>query len=143
MFQNILVTFVTSTHTGHTSEIAFEMAKKFESKITFLKCIEMAPPKFGFFESKGQKKEHQDELEEAKESLHSLEEKAKKLNIPVGTKIESTESISNFLVSFMRSNSFDLLIIDSHSLDEIHLEEHKEMINRIYTKISCSILTLN
>ena len=143
MFQNILVTFVTSTHTGHTSEIAFEMAKKFESKITFLKCIETAPPKFGFFESKGQKKEHQDELEEAKESLHSLEEKAKKLNIPVGTKIESTESISNFLVSFMRSNSFDLLIIDSHSLDEIHLEEHKEMINRIYTKISCSILTLN
>ncbi len=143
MFKNILVAFVTSTHSGHTSKVAFELAKKFDSKITLLKCIEKEPPEFGFFESKGQKQEHKDELKEAKESLHTLEENAKKLNIPIETKIESTESISNSIISFVESHHFDLLIVDSHSLSEVHLEDHKEMINIIYTKLSCSILTLN
>ena len=142
MFKKILVTFVTSTHSGHTSEVAFELAKKFDSKITFLKCIEKAPPEYGFFESKGQKIEHQEELNQAKHSLDKLEQRAKELNIPVELKAESAESLSNFLVSYVKSNKFDLLIIDSHSLDEVHLEDHKEMINRIYTKLSCSILTL-
>ena len=142
MFKKILVTFVTSTHSGHTSDVAFELAKKFNSKITFLKCLEKAPPKYGFFESKGQKEDHQKDIDEAKDSLKAIEERAKKLNVPVDSKIESTESVSNFLGSYTKSNHFDLLIIDSHSLDEVHLEDHKEMINRIYTDLSCSILTL-
>ncbi len=143
MFKKILVTFVTSTHTGHTSEVAFELAKKFDSKITFLKCIEIEPPKYGFFESKGQKIEHQEQLNKAKKSLEELEQRAKELNIPVELKAESAESVSNFLVTYVKSNDFDLLIVDSHSLDEVHLEDHKDMINRIYTELSCSILTLN
>ena len=143
MFTNILVTFVTSTNTGHTSDVAFEIARKFNSKITFLKCLEKDPPKYGFFDSKGQVEEHQEEIKTAQESLNILVEKAKKLNVPVDSKIESTESLSNFLVSYVKENAYDLLIIDSHSLDEVHIEDHKEMINRIYTKLSCSILTLN
>ena len=143
MFKKILVTFVTSTNSGHTSEVAFELAKKYDSTITFLKCIEKEPPEYGFFESKGQKIEHKEQLEEAKHSLDKLEQRAKELNIPVELQAESTESISNFLVSYVKSNNYDLLIMDSHSLDEVHLEDHKDMINRIYTKLSCSILTLN
>ena len=142
MFENILVAFVTSTHAGHTTDVAFEIAKKFNSKITILKCLEKAPPEYGFFESKGQKEEHQEDINEAKNSLKVLEEKAKKFNISADTKIESTESLSNFLVSYVKENHYDLLIIDSHSLDEVHLEDHKEMINRIYTKLSCAVLTL-
>ena len=142
MFEKILVAFVTSTHSGHTSDVAFEIAKKFNSKITILKCLEKAPPEYGFFESKGQKEEHQEDINEAKNSLKVLEEKAKKFNISVDSKIESTESLSHFLVSYVKENHYDLLIIDSHSLDEVHLEDHKEMINRIYTKLSCAVLTL-
>lgn len=142
MFEKILIAFVTSTHSGHTSDVAFELAKKFSSKITFLKCLEKEPPKYGFFDSKGQKAEHQKDIDEAKSSLKVLEERAKKLNIPTDSKIESTESLSNFLVSYVKSNHYDLLIVDSHSLDEVNLEDHKEMINRIYTKLSCAVLTL-
>jgi hypothetical protein len=36
MFQNILVVFITLEHTEHTYDAAFELAKKFDSKITFL-----------------------------------------------------------------------------------------------------------
>jgi nucleotide-binding universal stress UspA family protein len=142
MFEKILVAFVTSTHSGHTSDVAFELAKKFNSKITFLKCLEKEPPEYGFFESKGQKEDHHEDIGEAKHSLKKLEERASKLNIPVDSKIESTESISNFLEYYVKFNHFDLLIIDSQSLDEVHLEDHKEMINGIYTNLSCAILTL-
>jgi len=142
MFQNILVVFVTSTHTGHTSDIAFEIAKKFDSKITFLKCIEKPIPKFGFFHSKGEKKEHQKDLEDAKKSVHALEENGKKLNVTVDSKVESIESFTDFLIPYIQSNKIDLLIVDSHSLDEIHHENHKEMINTIFTTVSCPLLTL-
>ncbi len=94
-----------------------------------------------FLNQKVKKKTIKD-IDEAKDSLKAIEERAKKLNVPVDSKIESTESVSNFLGSYIKSNHFDLLIIDSHSLDEVHLEDHKEMINRIYTNLSCAILTL-
>ena len=142
MFQNILVAFVTSTHTGHTSEIALEIAKKFDSKITFIKCIEKPIPKFGFFHSKGEKEEHKEELNEAKKSIHDLEELAKKEGVHVESKVESIESFTDFLIPFVKENKADLLIIDSHSIDEIHHENHKEMINTIFTSLSCPILTL-
>ena len=47
MFQNILVVFITLEHTEHTYKAAFELAKKFDSKITFLKCIVEPAPTFG------------------------------------------------------------------------------------------------
>ena len=104
MFKNILVTFVTSTHSGHTSDVAFDFAKKFDSKITFLKCLEKAPPKYGFFDSKGQKEDHQKDIDEAKDSLKALEERGKNLNVPVDSKIES-------LSAFTMLRSFFILIL--------------------------------
>ena len=76
MFQNILVAFVTSTHTGITSDVAVQIAQKFEAKITFIKCIEKPFPKFGFFHSKGEKEEHQIELDEAKKSIPDLKSRS-------------------------------------------------------------------
>ena len=142
MFQNILVAFVTSTHTGITSDVALQIAQKFDAKITFIKCIEKPIPKFGFFHSKGEKEQHQEELDEAKKSIHDLEERAKKTGVPVESKVESIESFTEFLISYVKENKVDLLVIDSHSIDEIHHENHKEMINTIFTSLSCPILTL-
>ena len=142
MFENIVVAFVTSTHTGITSDVALQIAKQFDSKITFIKCIETPSPKFGFFHSKGEKEEHQKELDEAKKSIHDLEERANKVGVQIQSKVESIESFTDFLISYVKENTVDLLIIDSHSIDEIHHENHKEMINTIFTTLSCPILTL-
>ena len=81
-------------------------------------------------------------LEDAKKSVHALEENGKKLNVSVDSKVESIESFTDFLIPYIRSNKIDLLIVDSHSLDEIHHENHKEMINTIFTTVSCPLLTL-
>ncbi len=143
MFEKILVLFTTDEHTEHTAEVAFEVAQKFESKITFLKCLTKEPPKFGFFESKGQVKDREQRLIEGKDSLKIQEDAAKKLNIEIETQVDATDSLQDFLVEYVNSNPVDLLIIDSHSLDEVQKDDHKEMINRIYTNVSCPILTLH
>lgn len=142
MFQNILVVFVTTEHTDHTYEAAFEMAKKFSSKITFLKCIVKPAPTFGFFHTKSEKKSHEEELEDADESFDEIEQLAKKFEVSIETKVESVESFSDFLVEYINENHVDLLIIDSHSLDKAEHDDHKETINKIYEKISCPLLTL-
>ena len=142
MFQNILVVFVTPEHTEHTYKAAFEMAKKFSSKITFLKCIVKPTPTFGFFHTKSEKKSHEKELEEADKSFDEIGQLATKFEVSIETKVESVESFSDFLVQYIDDNHVDLLIIDSHSLDKAEHNDHKETINKIYEEISCPLLTL-
>ena len=142
MFKKILVVFTTTTHTEHTYEAAFEIAKKFDSEITFIKYIIKPPPKFGFFETSGEKEHHQKELDEAKESLARLEEKAKKENLPVKSNVASTEKFAEDLIDFIKSNHVDLVIIDSHSLDEAEEIEHKDLVHKIFKNTSAPILTL-
>ena len=134
--------FVTTAHTEHTYETAFEIAKKFGSEITFIKFIIKPAPKFGFFETKGEKKQHEKELSEAQDTLNHLEEIAKKENLPVESKVLSTESFAEDLISYMESNKADLIIVDSHSLDEAEELEHKDLIHKIFKNISCPFLTL-
>ena len=134
--------FTTTTHTEHTYEATFEIGKKFDSEITFVKYIMKEPPKFGFFETSGEKKQHEDELKEAQESLSRLEEKAKKENLTVTSQAISTESFAEDLISYIESNKLDLAIIDVHSLDEAEELEHKDLVHKIFKNTSCPILTL-
>lgn len=142
MFKKILVVFTTTTHTEHTYQATFEIAKKFDSEIKFVKYIIKEPPKFGFFETSGEKEQHQNELKKAQESLSLLEEKAKKENLAVTSKVVSTESFAEDLISYIESNNVDLAIIDVHSLDEVEESEHKDLVNKIFKNTSCPILTL-
>jgi nucleotide-binding universal stress UspA family protein len=134
--------FITTVHTEHTYETAFEIAKKFGSEITFIKYIIKPAPKYGFFETKGEKKQHEKKLSEAEETLNHLEELAKKENLSVLSKVSSTESFAEDLISYIESNKVDLIIVDSHSLDEAEEFEHKDLIHKIFKNISCPFLTL-
>ena len=142
MFQNILVVFITLEHTEHTYDAAFELAKKFDSKITFLKCIVEPIAMFGFFHTKKEKESHKKELQDAEKSLHEIENIAKKFDVSINTLVESVESFPDFLVTYIEKNHTDLLIIDSHSLDEVAHQDHKATINKIFEEISCPLLTL-
>ncbi len=142
MFQNILVVFITLDHTDHTYEAAFELAKKFNSKITFLKCIVEPAPTFGFFHTKKETKDHEKQLKEAEQSFHEIGDLALKYGVSIKTKVESVESFPEFLVSYIEENHVDLLLIDSHSLDEAEHQDHKSTINKIFGEISCPLLTL-
>lgn len=142
MFKKVLVVFTTTTHTEHTYEATFEIAKKFDSEITFVKYIMKEPPKFGFFETSGEKEQHKNELNEAEESLLRLEKKAKSENLSVTSKVVSTESFAEDLIEYIESNKVDLAIIDVHSLDEAEELEHKDLVHKIFKNTSCPILTL-
>lgn len=142
IFENILVIFITLEHTEHTYDTAFELAKKFNSKITFLKCIVEPQPRFGFFYTKKEKEFHKKELHDAEKSLHEIEDLAKKFDVSIKTLVESVESFPDFLVSYIEKNHTDLLIIDSHSLDEAEHQDHKATISEIFEEISCPLLTL-
>ncbi len=142
MFQNILVVFITLEHTEHTYDAAFELAKKFDSKITFLKCIVKPIAIFGFFHTKKEKESHKKELQDAEKSLHEIEDLAKKFDVSINTLVESVESFPDFLVTYIEKNHTDLLIIDSHSLNEAADQDHKATINKIFEEISCPLLTL-
>jgi hypothetical protein len=81
---------------------------------------------FGFFHTKKEKESHKKELQDAEKSLHEIEDLAKKFDVSINTLVESVESFPDFLVTYIEKNHTDLLIIDSHSLDEAAHQDHKE-----------------
>jgi hypothetical protein len=142
MFKNILICSFVLKNNLHTIDTAFELAKKFDSSIIFLKCIHKELPTFAFFHRKSEKKKHEEATKEMQRELEEFEEMAKKKNISTKTEGVFVESLSESVISFVKKNNIDLFVVDSTPPSDITLHDHKDVVNRIYKDIDCAILTL-
>ena len=140
MFENILVVFFTFENTEHVTSMAFSIAKKYEAKVDVLKCIYKEPPKFVVFETKSEKKQHQQRLADAQDSIKPLEAIAKESGLSFQSEVVFTEELSEYVTTYVKSNKVDLLIMDTSQHHEG--EDNKDLVNRIYKEIDCPTLTL-
>ena len=142
MFKNILICSFVLKNNLHTIDAAFELAKKFDSSIIFLKCIHKELPTFAFFHRKSEKKKHEEATKEMQLELEEFEEMAKKNNISIKTEGVFVESLSEYVISFVKKNNIDLFVVDSTPPTDITMHDHKNVVNRIYKDLECAILTL-
>ena len=142
MFKNILICSFVPKNNLHTIDTAFELAKKFDSSIIFLKCIHKELPTFAFFHRKSEKEKHEDLTKEMQLELEEFEEMAKKNNISIKTEGVFVESLSEYVIPFVKNNNIDLFVVDSTPPSDITMHDHKDVVNRIYKDLECAILTL-
>jgi len=121
--------------------MTFALAQSFRSRVTVLTCIHNVPM-FGVFETRSEKQRRAELILDAQKSLETITKLAQAHNVHLETKIELTDSISESVVSYIKSHNIDLLIVDSNPPKEIKDEDYKETINRVYKSINCPILTL-
>ena len=126
----------------HTIETTFEIAKKFDSSIIFLKCIHKELPTFAFFHRKSEKEKHEELTKETHLALEEVEEMAKQNNISVKTESVFVESVSEYVTTYVKKNDIDLFVPDSTPPSDISMHDHKDIVNRMYKDIDCAILTL-
>ncbi len=115
LFKKILVPYDGSACSTHAFQISIDMAKKYNSHVTILYCLQtdFRVPWYGFDSRMGNAiKKKQKDI--ALKNFAPLESIAKKAGVKVSSKISESHSIVKTLVSFAKSNKISLIVMGSY-----------------------------
>jgi len=142
MLENLVIYSASPKNNDLTIKMTFALAEKFNSKITLLKCIYKNTPKFGLFQTSLEKENEGLLKKEAEDALSNLKIMAKQSNVSIETRLVFVDSLCEYVSGYVKKHKVDLLIADSIPPEDITNLDYKETVNRIYSNVTCPILTL-
>ncbi len=142
MFKNIVVAFVTDKHKKKTLNYALDIAKKYDAKLTILRCVEKESPKFGLFETKADKERYRKQREKTEKSLDIMEQAAKLFQIPMKSKIKLVDSVADCIIHFVETYQPDLVVLDAPKQIKIEDSYYHSILQTISKAIKCPLLTI-
>ncbi len=114
MFENILVPYDLSDQSTSAFKTALSIAKKYDSKVTLLTCLEGDTWHHYYYDSRADKELIKKQNKIVKPHLQKLEKIAEKNKIPVKSYVLTSKSVINDIVTFAKSRKYDLIVIGSH-----------------------------
>ena len=140
-FDHILVPY-DGTKTGEKAfRGALQLAKKFESKITVLSCIEKDST-FVFFETKSDKKDVKKRSKIIQEKIDNLGQMAEKYRIKFSSKVTNCSVASKCIVSYVKSHKVDLIVMGKSSKVNPEKIYHDSTVNYVYGHVTCAMLNI-
>ena len=140
-FKNILVPYDGSKCSDHAFNVAIDVAKKYNSKITIVTCLEKdyRTPWYGP-DSRVTDALLKKQKKAVDKNFSSLEKVAKKSKVSISSKIIVVQSIVKSLLSFTTSNRVDLIVIGSHGRTGFDRLLLGSVANGISQKARCPVL---
>jgi len=114
VFSKILVPFDGSSFSIKSFKTALDIAKKHQSKIYVLTCLEKENLGAWYIDKRINKQIILDAKNYAKDFLSKLENISKSSDTKISIHIEETKSISKKIIDFADSKKINLIIIGSH-----------------------------
>ncbi len=142
LFKNILVPFDLSNKSFHAFKIALDMAKKYDSKITILTCIQVDTWHHKFYDSRADAELLKNQKKVIIPYIEKLENLANKSNITMKSQILRSISVVKDITTYAKSHKFDLIVMGSHGrtgMDKLILGS---VANGILQKSSCPVLII-
>ncbi|KAF6244616.1 universal stress protein [Nitrosopumilus sp. b2] len=140
MFQNILVPFDLSAQSTRAFKVAVDVAKKYQSKLTLLTCLEGDAWHHKFYDARADSELIKKQKKVSQEHLEKLEEIAKKNNVSVKSHILTSKSVVNDIVVFAKSRKHDLIVIGSHGRTGFDKAILGSIANGVSQKAKCPVL---
>ncbi len=140
LFQNILVPVDLSHQSTRAFKVALDVVKKRNSKITLLTCIENYVLNHLYYASGISSQQLKKQLKVVKKHHEELKSLAEKNNISVKSKILTSESVVNDIVTFAKSRKHDLVVIGSHGRTGFDKWLLGSVANGVSQKTKCPIL---
>jgi len=140
MFQNILVPFDLSAQSMRAFKVATDIAKKYNSKMTILTCLEGHASHHLYYESRSSSQLIKKQSKIVKKHFEKLEAYAEKNNIIIKTKILPSGSAIHDIVNFAKSKKHDLVVIGSHGRTGFNKWLLGSVANGVSQKINCPVL---
>lgn len=141
IFKNIAVGIITPTHTKKSFNIGLQLAKELGSELTIIECMYKIQPKLYFFETKSDKKIAATQISKLKEELEKWRKIANDEGVNVKTKFALTDSITHWMIEYVKANKIDLLIVDYPKLSSVEMTLYDDIINSIHHESHCHLLT--
>ncbi len=140
-FKNILVPYDGSKCSDHAFNVAIDIAKKNNSKITIVTCLEKdyRTPWYGP-DSRVTDALLKKQKKAVDKNFSSLEKVAKKSKVSISSKIIVVQSIVKSLLSFTTSNRVDLIVMGSHGRTGFDKLLLGSVANGISQKAGCPVL---
>ena len=140
LFQNILVPVDLSTQSTRAFKVALDIAKKRNSKITILTCLELDASHHLYYEARPSPQQIKKQSKVVKRHFETLESLAEKNNISIKSKILTSGSAVNNIVTFAKSQKHDLVVIGSHGRTGFDKLLLGSVANGVSQKTKCPIL---
>lgn len=141
--KNIVIVFVTENIKKKTFDYGLDFAKKFDSKITVLQALYRKPPKFAFFETKGDERRRERQKKSCMKSLEDFVKLGEKFDISVKTKVILSDPIYKGIISYVNSRDFDLVVLDSPKLKSFEEVFFGNVMSELHKNLKCPVLLLN
>ena len=140
MFQNILVPFDLSNQSTRAFKVALDVAKKYQSKVTLLTCLEGDAWHHKYYDARADKELIKKQSKVTKKHIEKLESIAEKNNISIKTQIITSKSVVNDIVTFAKSRKHDLIVIGSHGRTGFDKVLLGSVANGVSQKTRCPVL---
>jgi nucleotide-binding universal stress UspA family protein len=143
IFKNILVPYDGSKCSYHAFGVAIDIAKKYNSKIKIVTCLErdFRTPWYGP-DSRVKDTLLKNQKKAVEKNFLRLKEHAKKSQVSISSKIIVVQSIVKSLLSFATSNRVDLIIMGSHGRTGFDKLLLGSVANGISQKARCPVLII-
>lgn len=140
MFRNILVPFDLSSQSTRAFKVALDVAKKYDSKITVLTCIEGDAWHHKYYDAKADSELIKKQRKVSEKHLEELESLAAKNNVSITSNIIASKSVVRDIVTFAKSRKHDLVVIGSHGRTGFDKLLLGSVTNGVSQKIRCPVL---
>ena len=142
MFKNILVPFDLSVHSTRAFKVAVDVAKKYDSKLTLLTCLEGDAWHHKFYDARADSELIKKQKKVSQKHLEKLVAIAEKNNASVKSHILISKSVVNDIVVFAKSRKYDLIVIGSHGRSGFDKTLLGSVANSVSQKAKCPILII-
>ncbi len=140
LFSNILVPYDGSKYSYHAFKIALDMAKKYNSKITGITCIDIIYRGGWYYDSDYYSAKIKKQREIVRKSVENLEKAAKKQGTSFDFKIFQSRSTVEKIVTFAKTKKIDLIVMGSHGRTGFDNLLLGSVANGVAQRVRCPIL---
>lgn len=142
LFKNILVPYDGSKHSYQAFKVALDIAKRYNSKITGLTCIDVIYRGSWYYDSDYYNTKIEKQKENVRKSFSNLKESAKKQKIPFDFKIFQTRSTVEKIVTFAKTKKIDLIVMGAHGRTGFDKLLLGSVANGVAQRVRCPVLII-
>ncbi|AFS80590.1 UspA domain-containing protein [Candidatus Nitrosopumilus koreensis AR1] len=129
-----------STQSTRAFKVAVDIAKKYDSKLTLLTCLEGDAWHHKFYDARADSELIKKQKSVSQKHLEKLKVIADKNNVSIKSNILTSKSVVNDIVNFAKSRKYDLIVIGSHGRTGFDKALLGSVANGVSQKARCPVL---
>ena len=142
MFSNILVPFDLSNQSVRAFKAALDIAKKYDSKITLLTCLEGDAWHHKYYDSRADNELIKKQKKATQSHITKLEKLANRVDMTFKSQILKSTSVVKDITTYAKSRKIDLIVMGSHGRTGVDKLILGSVANGVTQKASCPVLII-